>query len=709
MFWRKVAMKTGICSLIIVFLLFAIGYAQEKAPTLPAEKEKGQRKLTSEMLSMRRYKIRFDDDQTWIFNGRQRIKPYRYTVTGFGNGNSRLHLNFFERKSGLLIRDDTHEVMKEKCPLGFNFRPSSPFIMVPQDETWYPHYYRKTGTFHKLIKKRWVSFGVETITTTSAKKDEIYLAITIENRSESSQELELQPVVKWKNVHFISDLRWVVKGFKWIVPPKTRQTRHIGLAPGSKGPVLRDDMGDLVAQALRDGEERLDSIAGKLPAINTESVLLDDYYRRCIGSMALSRWERKNFARNPQWLVGGFMIRTAWDFSFCADVLAMADLQAVQDVVTDVLAVGKMHRSYLNPQGKTIHHILYIQDPFALKELIHAHMLHSGTQSILDVKAGNMTVYEWMKRWARKLHNEFGKGKGGLVDVGYGTEYLIEIRTDGYDHIVPVVNGLTIDLYRTLERWGRERKDPEAGSFKKWGDELAKAFHEHLWNDKIGWFENMYADGSKEAIWTYHLFDLLGNDHSVTPEERKKMVSHIKEGVFLGEFGMYGISRLDKIHWDRLDADFGGGGYYAGMPPRISRHLYRYGFAEVGWDILKRVSRQAKYFPYMPQSSSADEPFEFRTGGNMQISSAAALETVWFGIFGLRPGMDGSLTVLPNWNSDLGEATLKDFRFRGHSIDVQMNGSGYEVFVDGKRVAKNPHGKATGNLLKLTESAPALR
>jgi len=40
-------------------------------------------------------------------------------------------------------------------------------------------------------------------------------------------------------------------------------------------------------------------------------------------------------------------------------------------------------------------------------------------------------------------------------------------------------------------------------------EKLKGLVNEYLWNEKLGWFDNYYPDGTKGTIWTYHLFDLL--------------------------------------------------------------------------------------------------------------------------------------------------------------------------------------------------------
>jgi hypothetical protein len=72
-----------------------------------------------------------------------------------------------------------------------------------------------------------------------------------------------------------------------------------------------------------------------------------------------------------------------------------------------------------------------------------------------------------------------------------------------------------------------------------------------------------------------------------------------------------------------------------------------------------------------------------------------------YGIFGMRPGLDVSLSSSPVRHSDPGDPTLIDFHFRGHRFDVHMHPEDYVVFKDGRQVSRKPcrrTGQRTGHL-----------
>jgi hypothetical protein len=670
--------------------------------------------VTAKDLGMPRHKIARDDTLLWIFNGRGKCNPCRYGLTGFkglnyvdGDGGFRFRFDFLDQRSGKTILDNVPDVMGTEDPLGWNFRAGAPLCVVSQDETWFPHFYRRTGTFHKHLKSGTVSFAIETRTYVSARSDEVLMAIELENRDTEPLTLTLLPMLNKQNrfqVAYGKGLACVAtdlaetnkQGIVWTIPPKTKQTRRFAVsavAKGSEPLVCQPNLASRVQQADMDGEAHIRRLAERLPVLQTESPQLDNLYKRCLASMALCRWEREDFRNQPTWVVGGFICVVSWDFSFSANTLCLVEPQAVRQLIRDVLEIGRLKASYLDiRKSRVLAEFLYIQEPFAMRELLNAYMTVTGDRTILDDQVAGATVYEWMKRWEAKL-GEFATGPGGLLDLGDGNELLLELRTDDYDHVVPAVNGLTVEFLRWLAQLAKARNDPDAERFARRAEAMDRAFH-GLWNERAGWFDNVWADGSRQPFFSAHLFDLLGTS-VLTGSQRQAIASHIQEGDFLGEFGMYSISRKDTVHWDRLDADWGGGGCYLGTPLRTARYLYEHGDARRGWDVLERMGRLAEHFAYLPQSPMAEEPAEFRTGGNLEICSGAGLEAIWFGIFGLRPHEDGSLRISPApFNPKIGKATLAGFQFRGHRHDVQLQSSGYRVWLDGKSWARKGYGKA---------------
>jgi glycogen debranching enzyme len=320
------------------------------------------------------------------------------------------------------------------------------------------------------------------------------------------------------------------------------------------------------------------------------------------------------------------------------------------------------------------------------------YLRQTGDLTFLDHEEKGATVFEWMKRMGRELVKRYAR-PDGLLDFGAGSDKTIEMRTDGYQHVVAAMNGMSLTYFRQLAVWARQRQDPEATHFEQWANQLHTAMNEKLWNEQAGWFDNLYPDGSRHLVWSYHLFDVLDGGF-LSEAQQRRLVSHIVEGEFLGPYGMYSVSKSDRVHWDLEDVDWGGGGQYAGAPLRIAELLYRLGYGELGWNVLSRCTRWVDKFPYIPQEIFADFPGNPAVEMPLEISAGSGVQAILFGTFGLRPTIQGTLEISPTYHQELGKASLVGYRFRGQTYDVRMDPWGFEVFKNGMLVARNPHGTA---------------
>jgi hypothetical protein len=231
-------------------------------------------------------------------------------------------------------------------------------------------------------------------------------------------------------------------------------------------------------------------------------------------------------------------------------------------------------------------------------------------------------------------------------------------------------------------------------TYTAWAKLLEKSINENLWNEEAGWYDNLYPDGTKGTVWTYHLFDLL-NSTAATPYQQQRMVSHLRENEFLGKFGLYSIARTDSVHWDRIDADWGGGGQYAGMPGRISRNLFEIGFPVIGMDILKRVSQYINYFPHLPQNPRTDNPYADVTSMSNEIAAGAGFEAIVFGMLGVKEQENGTIEFNPNYFSEVGNCRLTGLKFRENSYDLIINDKDYSVYKNGKLISQKFYGVKT--------------
>ncbi|MDR3625433.1 MAG: hypothetical protein P4L45_01285 [Ignavibacteriaceae bacterium] len=689
-----------------------------------------------EYYAMERQQMRFDDYQTLLINYRGFVCPRQYSTTCFTNiqflpfssPDYSFNLNFLDNATGKIIRDDVPQIWEKWInerkgydPLAGNFRPNSPFMMVTQDEKWQPNSYFRSGTFHKEIAGKWISFSINTQTSVSYDTNEVYLKITLKNRNDEPLNLTIIPqqiagslkcegmngtdsvkqvdaftlASEQMQVRVSSDIETVSsKGFDLTLPPGEFVTVYFAVQfyqAGQKAPELfQKDIKLRMQKAEQITRDKLKWAYNAVPKLECSDKKVQEYYYRCLLSVLMSRYENPNFITNPFWAVGTWPFTISWDNSYSSDILAMLDPKSLKEAILTDMREVKMKRTYVGWKGAFWDNI-YIQEPFALQTMIDAYLRHTDDYTLFNEKAGDANVWQWMKRWVDELKTNY-TNKDGLIDVGYDTQKIIEIRTDGYNHVVPILNILTTQLLYRMSEWGKILKDPDSSNYYSAAETLKGLMNKNLWNNNKGWFDNLYPDGKKGTIWTVHLFDALGTD-ILTGTQINKLAGHIKEGVFLGKFGVYSIARNDSVHWDLIDSDWGGGGQYAGMPGRISRYLYKQGFAELGWDVLKRNMRYIDYFPYLPQNPRTDNPEQDRSSMPLEISAGAGMEAIIFGTFGIS--INGEvLSISPNTHEGLGETRLSNFNFRGKSYDIQLNKRNFSIYQDGKIYITKPYGES---------------
>lgn len=694
-------------------------------------------RLNQNDLSFNREQMQFEDDQVLLFSGRGSVSPREFSMTGFTNveflpialHNYNFYIQIEEESTKTLMRDDVPIDWKKWTdegqgwdPLAANFRSYAPKVVVTQDEVWKPNLYTRTGTFFKEINGKNINLGLKTATCVSTKTDEVLLRYEIYNRDKAPVSLCLQPVhlinslpcggqsgsadIKTSTPFKISSEQMQInvssnisdyteKGFRVTVKPHETSCLYFSISfskGNQKDPALyQTDLADRFEMAQKDTRERFDWASAKLPLLQTGNKLISDLYYRSLLSVLMCRNDRENLVIKPFWSVGTWKFTISWDNSFASDILAMLDPNSLKETIRLNFEKGQMKKTYIAWDGNMID-ILYIQEPFAIQIMLDAYLNHTGDISILNEKAGDKTFYEWMVKWAEELHNNYGRSDG-LIDIGYSTEKIIEIRTDGYNHVVPIVNGLTMDLYGELSRWASLiGKSKDHDKFLSWKNVIQRSFGDKMWNKEKQWFDNLYPDGSKGEVYTYHLFDLLASPN-ITGEQRLGLVSHIKENVFLGKFGFYSIARNDSVHWDRIDGDWGGGGQYAGMPSRIARNLYNTGFAQLGWDVLKRYAGYVNYFPYLSQNPSTDKPVQDRSSMPLQISAGSAAEAIIYGTFGVKLSLQ-SISFAPNYHQDLGESCLSNILWHNHVYEIRLHEKHFEIFRDSKKIAEKLYGES---------------
>jgi hypothetical protein len=197
---------------VLGFLLSSLATSQAQIPLGgepgPSSPSQTSPALTPEILGLPRTQIAFGDRMLRLFNGRGAISIRDKSLTGLETlqfppidiRDYRFFLAFRKTKSKVLIQDvvpDVYDYMVETGkgphPLGLNFTPGTPIVMLLQRAYWEPNTIFRTGTFHKQFGDRWISFAISTKANVAADADEIYMTVEIENRQADPLELVVSP------------------------------------------------------------------------------------------------------------------------------------------------------------------------------------------------------------------------------------------------------------------------------------------------------------------------------------------------------------------------------------------------------------------------------------------------------------------------------------------------------------------------------------
>ncbi|MGA3328466.1 MAG: hypothetical protein ABSF45_28790 [Terriglobia bacterium] len=437
---------------------------------------KVESKLTPELLGMDRTQMVFSARRLRLFNGRGTVSVRDWSVTGLQalqfppiySRDYHFQLAFRDEKNNVLIQDVTADAQEELAatgrntkPLGFNWFPHTPFVVLLQRAYWQPNLYVRTGTFHKMFGSQWVSFGIRTKASVSAEKDEVYMEVEIHNRnseplvltvipqqsapvlgedipgeprntrSESTaQLLDAFTLASLKvRVTAVSDLGKPLKeGWPWEIPAQATRTARFAVIPqqiSSPAPnPYAPDLAERIERADHALRERMRWASENVPRISTADKQLDDLYYRSILSVLDTRWDRENFITRPYYAVGTWLDTIAWDTSYASELLSMLDPAGLREAFLTYIRTGLLTHTYIPWNGKA-EALAYAQDPFAKMWILQDYLRQTGDFPFLDHVEGGSSVYEWMKRAVVEVKNQYGR-PDGLLDFGSNSNTFLE-------------------------------------------------------------------------------------------------------------------------------------------------------------------------------------------------------------------------------------------------------------------------------------------
>lgn len=664
----------------------------------------------------------------------------------------RFLLNFRDNESGLLVQDIEQDMLDlilrsggfGHHPLGQNRETFEPFekpgyefrdekgnyhLLIFQDSWWLPNEHTRIGGYHKFIADKWISFAIQTKLSVSDIEDAFYLEVSIKNRTDKVAEYTAVPYQYLNDdYHLNKKLDTTHTGFnnmrcKWAPSKKeyniaieanisemNEEGYLLTLKPlETKTFVLKISVDEITAEkpfaprasfngevaeelkrTKKATEESLAQMYEAMPKIKSPYENFERFYNTCIFNVWGCKWHRENFILDPLYSVGSWLFTIAWDTSFAAQTIAMTDPDGLRATLLKYIELDVREASYIVAWEAPKMNRVYLQSLFAVTKILSQYIECTGDTGILkeelnkdNVKGTTLEVLKEMYTW---LYENYAS-EDGLLDFGGYTDQLIEIRADGYKHKVCTVNGLAAYYITFLAKWLKDAEDKDSDKFYQMGQDLAEKVDEHMWDEKGKFFASIYPDGSKQLVYSYHVFDFIESPF-LSKEKREGMISHLKEKVFLGKYGMYSIARTDELHYDFEDPDFGGGGQYPGMTLQIIQSLYTLGHSEKAFDILKRCIRWCEGFPYFPQEVYAEKLAHPLSEQYIEVCAGGGAQDIIYGSFGVRINEEGECTIKPSYQKELVGSSMTDFKYRGHVYDVALEEDGFYVCVDNQEAKK---------------------
>jgi hypothetical protein len=277
----------------------------------------------------------------------------------------------------------------------------------------------------------------------------------------------------------------------------------------------------------------------------------------------------------------------------------------------------------------------------------------------------------------------------------YGRQHnLLEMRTCGYEYVVVSPNAERAWCYDCLAQIG-ETLGRDVGPWREKAACIRQSLRQRLWDPALGWFRCLHPGNHTEAVYSIQIFDAL-RAGACDGAMAQALAGQVREGAFLGKYGVSSVSPEDTLHYELNDPDWSGGGAYSGDGPELAETLWRAGYASLAWDVLRRHFWMGAHLLYYPQEHYCDIPGVPAHKRANVIAGVAGLHAVLFGLAGFLPGLDGSLEIDPQplgleaAGGSTGRVEIRGFKFRGKEIDLFMKPGHVTVLLNGALAYEGP-------------------
>lgn len=493
----------------------------------------------------------------------------------------------------------------------------------------------------------------------------------------------------------LKNLVWHPLEFHWettvTIGPKKNCTFDVAVAVG-KNPqaecaaILKHTQ-KTIRHARLDYSQKITHLYTQVPQLEASDKRLVKLYNRSLVHFLLNRWQVPEFKLHPYYstgaINGGCVCSYLWDFGAGWEIFSLYDPEATKEHIKAFLGIDLTeHFAFLPIKADAFGPWYYINQEKIIFHIYH-YVCHTGDIEFLHEKVDGKAVIDHVLYQA--LVGDDLTKDAVLVDYGDGNHHL-ELRHEyRYDHFLPDMNARRYAYY--LAAWelcklvGKETPD-----LPRRAEALRKLVKEKMWNRKLRWFHWLDKNGKKQIRYTVQMFKLFGSK-VLDDEEEKGLLSHLNETEFLSSYGLHSMSKLDPAY-DQVDIDNGGGGGCPLFLAQVSEKLYKAGHPEKAEDLYRRALWWGDRLAYWSDSLVANN-MDYRRDTPLQsnINSVALAQSMIFGMFGVRAGLDGRITVNPVPPSFSPGIKLIGLKIRGCTIDIDVKGNRYTVTADGRKLS----------------------
>lgn len=427
-----------------------------------------------------------------------------------------------------------------------------------------------------------------------------------------------------------------------------------------------------------------DEFSGHLPILETsDEALRRLYWWGVLGVI----WFRRDFAgnvlgRSYDTLMPNYWSTTTfiWDFSLSSLTHALLDPEPMRKQLAHWIASDiHSHFGTSSLTGGPVGRWYSVND-YAMTRLVDDYVRFTGDHDFLQLELDGRPIHDHLRQWAYAWQG-FRKNSA-LADYGE-IENLLEC-VSSYTHEVASLNAANVWNLRTtaelLERSGRDADQLRADA----AELLAHVTDLYLPGD--GFFAARQPDGTRLGVRHCYDFSVVGTTiaDDLEPQVRSEMIEFFRRELQTPNW-IRALSPLDPDASYSVRPDHQWNGAYPAWPADAARALVDLGAADTALEWLPGLARSANQGP-TGQAHFVEEAQPGINGGARKAppqlpyiidwscsSSGAWVALVIESLFGVRAGLDGSLTAAPVAGLDP-TAALRGVRIGDRTYDVYADG-----------------------------------